>query len=120
MIACPKCNSYMFAGRKGSVQIDCCSNCKGIWLDSGELAEIARTPVDIPEERQEISGTVFPCPRCGQRLCTQPYSSRDPLMVDVCTSCRGVYLDKGELEKIQLLRPADRCCIYACATGTNV
>lgn len=104
MIACPKCKSYMFPGRKKGVQIDCCSNCHGVWLDQGELATIAQTAKDIPDaEPMSKTQTNFPCPRCGSNLSEQPYPANERLMIDSCTGCSGVYLDKGELEKIQLL-----------------
>lgn len=103
MLACPKCTSYMFPGRKKGVQIDCCSSCNGIWLDKGELATIAQTAQDIPDSRQMLqsSTTNFPCPRDGTKLSEHPYSASESLLVDSCTKCSGVYLDKGELEKIE-------------------
>ncbi|MCC7531095.1 MAG: Bax inhibitor-1 family protein [Candidatus Melainabacteria bacterium] len=104
MIACPKCKSYMFPGRKKGVQIDCCSNCNGVWLDRGELATITQTGKDIPDaEPMSKTQTNFSCPRCGSNLNEQPYAANNSLLIDSCTGCCGVYLDKGELEKIQLL-----------------
>jgi Zn-finger nucleic acid-binding protein len=38
------------------------------------------------------------CPRCPSgRMSERP---RDGIMIDVCTECRGVWLDRGELEKL--------------------
>ena len=50
------------------------------------------------------------CPKCGQTLATQ---SRGEVEIDVCPSCRGVWLDANELETIvnsegSLLRSALR------------
>lgn len=50
------------------------------------------------------------CPKCGQKLHTQ---SRGDVEIDVCPSCRGVWLDANELETIvasegSLLRSALR------------
>jgi len=38
------------------------------------------------------------CPRCV----TEPLDERvrDGVMIDVCGSCRGIWLDRGELEKL--------------------
>ncbi len=104
-LACPKCNSYMFPALKRRVQIDCCANCSGVWLDKGELATIYNTPLDMPREGQEAVSepTSYHCPRCGGALSEQFYSSQDTLLVDVCEECKGVYLDKGELDKIRTL-----------------
>ncbi|MEY2932548.1 MAG: hypothetical protein RL033_3297 [Pseudomonadota bacterium] len=38
------------------------------------------------------------CPRCEQR--TLDEREREGITVDVCGSCRGVWLDRGELEKL--------------------
>jgi acetyl-CoA carboxylase beta subunit len=37
------------------------------------------------------------CPKCGQALTTETYGSVE---VDVCPSCRGLWLDANELETI--------------------
>ena len=37
------------------------------------------------------------CPKCGQDLREQ---ERSGILVDVCPGCRGVWLDRGELDKI--------------------
>lgn len=37
------------------------------------------------------------CPRCGSPLDER---ERDGVMIDVCTRCRGIWLDRGELEKL--------------------
>lgn len=38
------------------------------------------------------------CPRCATSILRE--SSRDGVLVDTCETCRGVWLDRGELEKI--------------------
>ena len=37
------------------------------------------------------------CPKCGQELITENYG---PVEIDLCPSCRGVWLDANELETI--------------------
>jgi Zn-finger nucleic acid-binding protein len=38
------------------------------------------------------------CPRCGSTSLDE--RERNGVTVDVCPSCRGVWLDRGELEKL--------------------
>lgn len=38
------------------------------------------------------------CPRCQTTVLTE--KDRDGITVDICSSCRGVWLDRGELEKL--------------------
>lgn len=40
------------------------------------------------------------CPRCANPLREQ---ERSDILIDVCPKCRGVWLDRGELEKIVAL-----------------
>jgi len=41
--------------------------------------------------------TPFDCPRCGSVL---TMSERHGIEIDYCPQCRGVWLDRGELDKI--------------------
>jgi Zn-finger nucleic acid-binding protein len=41
--------------------------------------------------------TPFDCPRCGAGL---SMSERQGIEIDYCPQCRGVWLDRGELDKI--------------------
>ena len=59
---------------------------------------------------EAVSTTVagMPCPRCGVDLMM---SDRQGIEIDYCPKCRGVWLDRGELDKIiernaQYLAPA--------------
>lgn len=38
------------------------------------------------------------CPRCETTILDE--RDRDGIVVDVCSSCRGIWLDRGELEKL--------------------
>ena len=38
---CPKCTGKLVTGNFENVQIDVCDNCGGVWLDAGELQQIA-------------------------------------------------------------------------------
>lgn len=39
---CPKCDGRLETGKFDSVEIDLCSKCGGIWLDAGEMQQIAK------------------------------------------------------------------------------
>ena len=49
------------------------------------------------EKRRQRELHYMHCPKCGQKLSTQPYG---PVEMDVCPSCRGLWLDANELETI--------------------
>lgn len=37
---CPKCGVELLASDREGIEIDCCPQCGGIWLDHGELMEM--------------------------------------------------------------------------------
>jgi Zn-finger nucleic acid-binding protein len=37
---CPRCSTQLLMSDKHGVEIDYCPNCRGIWLDKGELEKI--------------------------------------------------------------------------------
>ena len=39
---CPKCGMNLVEIDYKSIKVDRCSGCEGVWLDSGELAQIVR------------------------------------------------------------------------------
>jgi len=46
------------------------------------------------------------CPRCETASLHE--IDRDGISIDRCERCRGVWLDRGELEKLQARNPVDR------------
>ena len=45
---------------------------------------------------QQLS-TTLTCPKCGSDM--RPYE-RNGVLIDQCTGCRGIFLDRGELERL--------------------
>ncbi len=42
---CPKCGQKLFVEKYGTVEVDVCGSCRGLWLDAHELdAIVASTP----------------------------------------------------------------------------
>lgn len=46
---------------------------------------------------RSAGGEPMRCPNCGSRLVEV---DRSEILIDACPSCRGVWLDRGELDKI--------------------
>lgn len=43
---CPKCNETLVMSDRNGVEIDYCPNCRGVWLDRGELDKILERSAD--------------------------------------------------------------------------
>lgn len=47
---------------------------------------------------------ILVCPNDGGAM---QELNRNGVLIDVCTTCRGVWLDRGELKKLLSMRPAN-------------
>lgn len=96
---CPKCKQKLVADRSDGVHVERCTGCKGTWLDSGDLTRVLGVSRKIPRKAGEATDVA--CVRCpGQTLVELPYP-RTEVLIDICRDCRGVWLDAGEVEKLQ-------------------
>ena len=110
------------------VEIDQCSKCHGIWLDRGELARIEKSRENDYSEAiknsayaDKINGFVdmtnnaplettikstdrnnLNCPSCGDMLYRKEHGFFSKITIDSCITCRGIWLDKGELQAIEI------------------
>lgn len=107
---CPKCASdYLEEIIINGIKVDRCTNCGGLWFDRDELGvvrdhrdeSLSWLNFDLWEDEEKLSasGTSVDCPRDGKPLFKIKYGTTG-VMVDVCLECRGVWLDKDELDKI--------------------
>lgn len=108
-ISCPKDGEPMHRITLGSVAIDRCPNCGGVWLDAGELAafkqamlveqhratleQLDRLGVDEPTDRPQP----LLCPRDRSRMSVHRDPKQKHIELDACTKCGGMFFDAGEL-----------------------
>lgn len=115
---CPRCNidldiSYLDELQKGSgeftkVEVDLCSKCGGIWFDKAELEsvdnKIEPKIIEIKKvPRKSDQYKELCCPKCNERTAMDKVVNdydKDVVM-DVCPSCKGIWLDKGEFKAIK-------------------
>lgn len=113
---CPLCNEQLIEREYEEVSIDICKNCGGVWLDKDELYQIVerRQQQFSPEQEAEVEPSQiqqYPsseligeinCVICGTPMRRINYGAVSEIIIDRCPSGHGVWLDKGELEKIQI------------------
>jgi hypothetical protein len=83
-----------------NVTIDACPKCAGIFLDIGEIKKLTgnRDLNALLTKYLGIdTGSQLVCPSCGGLMDDEKAGD---VIVDVCISCKGVWLDAGELEKL--------------------
>ena len=108
LLECPHDGRAMEKVDVDGVTIDRCASCGGTWFDAKELRRVAHDKeLEKLATRLPMVKVVSPfrCPRCGHE-CVEGHVA--DVEVDTCTTCNGVWLDKGELVEAQRLLKAER------------
>ena len=79
-----------------------------------ELLKSRRAALDAEREQARKTEQQNKCPRCCVDLKEQVHHS---VKVDVCPSCGGVWLDKGELEMLEHLPREGRGGLFGSMFG---
>lgn len=128
---CPRCGNALTDRNFGSVAVDGCTACGGVWFDYAELTKLARDPMTglMEVERAFQSSVVgyetagsMNCPRCNLHLYSFSFPHTPDVQLDACRQCKGVWVDDGELqqiaERVQACRPAQEP-VAAAPAGIN-
>lgn len=103
---CPVCKNAMIVLELDEVEVDYCADCRGIWLDSGELELLLEDAVKAREVLQSFTPdktneTPRKCPICRKKMEKVRVDGGDkPELIDRCGRSHGLWFDAGELEKI--------------------
>jgi Zn-finger nucleic acid-binding protein len=106
-LTCVKCTSVLDRATFEGLEVDLCPRCGGLWLDRGEITRAARLPADeLDRLRTHLSATTVdapleashpvPCPACEGKLSEVVLGN---VHVDYCSTCHGIFLDRGELDE---------------------
>ena len=114
---CPRCEQSLQEKKYERVTIDKCGKCQGVWLDDGEIAAIIEIEEEkfSPETVREVIAHAFAgvppavaaeapqarCPKCAKVMRLLNYAYNSGVVIDRCIDSHGIWLDSGEVEKIQ-------------------
>ena len=124
---CPKCsvgklneitvranNLYRAVALQGEgtsfeLKLDQCFVCNGVWFDAGELQKYLSencTIVNSPEiDRpliEKADKKISKCPHCNVDMVKLPAPKAPGITIDSCSTCQGIWLDSGELDRLEL------------------
>lgn len=83
-----------------------CRGCHGVWFPPGILRFLHQAESDLPELRHPLlsrGGRRF-CPDCRLQLDQRPFLEGEDVIVDVCSGCDGVFLDRREFRETARVR----------------
>jgi Zn-finger nucleic acid-binding protein len=115
---CPICKIRLLAVQYEGISILECEACSGYWLSSEALREVVdrriisfsvthsrslakrlrNSEIPIREFERDLS-----CPECLQSLSTINFGLDSGLIVNRCHNGHGIWLDRLELETLQML-----------------
>lgn len=106
---CPVDETTLEKHKIHSIDIEGCPRCRGLWFEKGELQDMK----DIEEfdlrwmdfelwsdqNAFDAQWSSRPCPVCNKNMAAILYANTE-VTVDYCVDEHGIWLDKGEFEKI--------------------
>jgi Zn-finger nucleic acid-binding protein len=103
---CPVCKEAMIVLELDEVEIDHCVECRGIWLDGGELEILLENSaakdgfLDSFYKNEGSKEKPRKCPMCDKKMEKVLYGGNKTIQIDRCRKKDGIWLDKGELREI--------------------
>lgn len=115
---CPKCDVPLFILHFRDLEVDFCHQCRGLWLDAGELEAIMKrtgaqtTDPLLKFQNQpgtEPKGRPHLCPRCDTALheIQVEHDGSPTLTLDKCPRGHGLWFDDHELQQLLAMFPAE-------------
>ena len=100
---CPKCSSAMEKVQYESIEVDRCTECRGLWFDSLEHEHLkaieGSEEIDIGDPqvgKQTNIADRIECPVCDSPMIHMEDKRQRHILLDSCPVCYGVFFDAGE------------------------
>ena len=119
MLNCPDCERLLEIVRLGTLELDLCNYCGGLWFDRNELERLPRevSPDDLGGEMHALVARLaarksarkaYPlCPMCHESMNPVQYQKVSGVVLHRCATC-GAWLDGTNADKFFLLFEAGR------------
>jgi len=108
-LTCPSCGSEMQTKHESDLSFDVCKSCDGIFLDKGELNDLAigmAGDIEYCSIQNQIDPKVDSkpnrtCPKCDNQAMRKINLLRlSDVIFDFCPKCEGIFLDKNEIKQM--------------------
>ena len=116
---CPRCDAELVSVEYDGVQIETCPDCAGEWLPSGALETLVEHHEEIFSSQEiasidAVNKEIFTaekddhdeldCPQCKDvRMDHFNYGETSGIILHKCPECGGIWTDKEQLEKVEML-----------------
>ena len=105
---CPRDTTSLDRKRAGETDVESCPECRGMFLEAGELDRIAE-PHAGDLEYSTLEGDslahddaygVTACPRDGSQMSKVEFNIYTGIILDYCAQCEAFWLDAREIDRI--------------------
>ncbi len=103
---CPSCKNPMIVLELEEVETDFCIECKGIWLDSGELESLIEDSsekdilLNSIKPNSDIKEKTLKCPICNSKMRKVSVGKDESVLLDECKHNHGFWFDRGEIFEV--------------------
>ena len=103
---CPICKDAMITLELNEVEIDYCTGCSGIWLDTGELEMLlgdskqAESLLESFQKDIKSTEALRKCPICLKKMQKVLVGPDSGVLIDKCSREHGLWFDRGELDDV--------------------
>jgi len=80
---CPTCNTTLMMTDRQGIEIDYCPQCRGVWLDRGELDKIIERSQEAPTPSRSHSSERYHDPRSDDKRHYSKHKKRKSLLGDL-------------------------------------
>jgi len=114
MVNCPRDNCVLVGKKIWRYDGEVCPSCSGVWLCFETVKGLyentyIHAPSKFYHEKEpnfdyDSWGSKIKCPDDGTPLETYVFRG---IKIDICPSCKGLWLDRGEMEKLYVSKGMD-------------
>ncbi len=104
---CPACKHDMIVVEYNKIELDYCTNCRGVWFDKGELdlflnftGQGAKSFAAGDFSEIESSEKSRKCPICSNKMIKSIIKDCSDVIIDVCPRNDGLWFDGGEVKNV--------------------
>ena len=97
---CPTCAIALSQRSLGSEMVQSCDTCNGACFESPKLSSILHETTEPTVPAPAESPETIDCPKCETKISSSIYAYDSGIPILKCSTCFGVWLVAGQLEKI--------------------
>ena len=105
---CPKCESIFEHITFNHIEVDRCSQCRGLWFDMLEKSDLAKMrgaeSIDIGDSqvgKQFNQLRDINCPNCKHSMIPMVAKDQFHINYEYCPNCFGTFFDAGEFRDLK-------------------